>query len=295
MLRIGEVADRLGLSVEHVRRLTNTGELSCTRTAGGHRRFPEDDVAAFETGEHRTARTHPGRARNRVPIPIFDDAPDEVEYLDEEVVGPLPDEVPPPGEPRQRREPVAVPPPPPPAPSSPVPITPTVPETIEPRVDLAALKSVGRAWIPLDVPPEWQARAVNELQRYVTAEHFPSCISAYEHHEMVHAKVQEILQQLRAEQDRDQAQQQDEQRREQKRQQREREKQEEERDRQSLISYGKRYAHRGLMEIHPRDRFKARRELEEILDGEIGADWEKDDVEELVDDVVREFLDDDTE
>ena len=293
MLRIGEVADRLGLSVEHVRRLTNTGELSCTRTAGGHRRFPEDDVAAFETGEHRTARTHPGRARNRVPIPIFDDAPDEVEYLDEEVVGPLPDEVPPPREPRRSPEPAAARPPPPEA-SSPAP-TPAIPEPVEPPVDFAALKKVGLASIPFDVPPEWRARVTNELQRYVTAERFPSWILAYEHQQMVHAKVQEILQPLREEQDREHQRRQKEQQREQKRLQREREKQDAERDRQSLISYGKRYAHRGLMEIHPRDRFKARRELEEILDGEIGADWEKDDVEELVDDVVREFLDDDTE
>ncbi len=81
MLRIGEVADRLGLSVEHVRRLTNTGELACTRTAGGHRRFPENDVVAFETGARRPARTHPGRARGRVRTPIFDDAPDEVVTL----------------------------------------------------------------------------------------------------------------------------------------------------------------------------------------------------------------------
>ena len=290
MLRIGEVADRLGLSVEHVRRLTNTGELSCTRTAGRHRRFHEDDVVAFETGARRPARTHPGRARNRVPISIFDDAPDEVEYLDEQVVGSLPDEVPPPREPRRSPEPAAARPPPPEA-SSPAP-TPAVPEPVEPPVDFAALRNVGLASIPFDVPPKWRAQVVDEMQHYVTAKIFPSWAPAYEHEQMVRAKVEEVLQPFREEQDREQTRQQDEKRREQKRQQREREKQAAERDRQSLISHGKRYARRALEEIHPHDRHKARRELEEILDDEVGTDWEKGDVEELVDEVFQQWADD---
>ena len=95
-------------------------------------------------------------------------------------------------------------------------------------------------------------------------------------------------------QERERARQQEEQHREQKRSQREREEQDAERDRQSLISHGKRYANRGLMEVHPYDRYKARRELEEILNDEVGTDWEKDDVEGLVDDVIGGFIDDDT-
>lgn len=186
----------------------------------------------------------------------------------------------------RHRERVAAPPPPP-ALSSPAPIAPTAPEPVEPQVDLAALINVGLASIPSDVPSAWRARTINELLRYVTAEHFPSCISAYEHQQMVHAKVQEILQPFREEQDR-------EHQRRLKEQQRERKKQDAERDRQSLISHGKRYARRALEEIHPHDRHKARRELEEILDGEIEADWEKDDVEELVDQPITEFLDDET-
>jgi hypothetical protein len=169
-----------------------------------------------------------------------------------------------------------------------------VPESVEPPVDFAALKNVGLASIPLDVPPEWRARVVDELQTYVTADNFPSWAPSYEHQQMVHAKVQEILQPLREEQDREHQRCQKEQQREQKRLRRERERQEAERDRQSLISYGKRYARRALEEIHPHDRHKARRELEKILDGEIGTDWEKDDVEELVDDTVASFFEEDT-
>ena len=46
------------------------------------------------------------------------------------------------------------------------------------------------------------------------------------------------------------------------------------------------------MEVHPYDRYKARRELEEILNDEVGTDWEKDDVEELVDEVCQQWVDD---
>lgn len=48
MLRPAEAADALGVSMSRLRRLAASGRLVTVRTLGGHRRYREDDVLAFQ-------------------------------------------------------------------------------------------------------------------------------------------------------------------------------------------------------------------------------------------------------
>ena len=67
-LRIGEAAELLGVSVETVRRWAQGGRLETTRTAGGQRRVPLEDVSRLLAIRRRTVRDRPvvaASARNR--------------------------------------------------------------------------------------------------------------------------------------------------------------------------------------------------------------------------------------
>ncbi len=48
MLRPAEAAEALGVSMSRLRRLAASGRLVTVRTLGGHRRYREDDVLAFQ-------------------------------------------------------------------------------------------------------------------------------------------------------------------------------------------------------------------------------------------------------
>ncbi len=67
-MRIGEAADRLGVSVDTVRRWADAGRLASSRTAGGQRQVDDADVARLAV-ERSAARTEPvivgQSARNR--------------------------------------------------------------------------------------------------------------------------------------------------------------------------------------------------------------------------------------
>ncbi|MGE3139389.1 MAG: helix-turn-helix domain-containing protein [Thermoleophilia bacterium] len=54
-LTTSEAAERLGLSHNTVHALTASGDLPCVRTAGGHRRFSEAHLAAYEARRTRAA------------------------------------------------------------------------------------------------------------------------------------------------------------------------------------------------------------------------------------------------
>src|SRR5688500_3958200 len=67
-MRLGEAADRLGVSVDTVRRWADSGQLGSTRTAGGQREVDDADVArlARERAETQPDPVIVGQsARNR--------------------------------------------------------------------------------------------------------------------------------------------------------------------------------------------------------------------------------------
>lgn len=68
--KIGEVAQLLGVSVDSVRRLADTGRLTTVRTTGGHRVVEGRQLARFMAStpiEHKPETTVSRSARNHFP------------------------------------------------------------------------------------------------------------------------------------------------------------------------------------------------------------------------------------
>jgi molybdopterin-binding protein len=81
----------LGVSIDTVRRLADSGRLKTTRTAGGQRRIDGDDLARFldESGGHgRPAPVVGESARNRLPGIVTRVVKDKVMAQVEIQVGP---------------------------------------------------------------------------------------------------------------------------------------------------------------------------------------------------------------
>ena len=64
-VRIGEVADLLGVSVDTVRRWADAGAIRTRRTAGGHRVVAGRDLAAFVSARAEGTAASTSSARNR--------------------------------------------------------------------------------------------------------------------------------------------------------------------------------------------------------------------------------------
>src|SRR4051794_21172458 len=70
MLRLGQAADMLGVSVETLRRWEAEGQLTSTRSAGGQRLVSLPEVSRLLAERRRSASDRPvvaGSARNRFP------------------------------------------------------------------------------------------------------------------------------------------------------------------------------------------------------------------------------------
>ena len=70
--RIGEAAELLGVRVETLRRWERDGKLRTTRTSGGQRRVPADEVARLIAGKQQKQPIAAASARNRFPGVITD-------------------------------------------------------------------------------------------------------------------------------------------------------------------------------------------------------------------------------
>jgi len=90
-LRLGEAAERLGVSPETVRRWADDGRLPATRTAGGQRTVAAADVARLMAERRRTAQDRPivaQSARNRFPGVVTSVRADTVAAVVEVQAGP---------------------------------------------------------------------------------------------------------------------------------------------------------------------------------------------------------------
>jgi hypothetical protein len=62
--------------------------------------------------------------------------------------------------------------------------------------------------------------------------------------------------------------------------------------RQDLIWHGHRHANRRVLEFDPRDRYQIRQEVEAVLEREVRDDWDEGDVEQLLEETLDEWTDD---
>jgi len=273
-----QAARYLGVSVDTIRDLDESGELEAERTKGGHRRFSREKLDAYlgKTKRGRNVRLEAGARRppprasraQRIPAPPEDD-PEDLELMDAEVEAAV--DVPPP---------VPVPPP--------NPLERLVRDMTEqlkrdraeaPRRRLVALKQYGLNQVPWGVPDSWRAKVATALEGYVTLENFPSWVSDQQAYAFARGKVEELLQPYR-----------DEVAREQQEAARGQQQAQDQRCVQALIDYGKRYASgETLSDLESDDRARALRDVERMLKDSIKRDWTEQRVKDAVDDELAEW------
>ena len=273
-----QAARYLGVSVDTIRDLDESGELQAERTKGGHRRFSREKLDAYlgKTKRGRNVRPEAGARRppprssraQRIPEPPDHDAQD-LEPMDAEVEAAV--EVPPP---------VPVP--------HPDPLERLVRDMTEqlkrdraeaPQRRLVALKQYGLNQVPWGVPDSWRAKVATALEGYVTLEHFPSWVSDQQAYAFVRGKVDELLQPYR-----------DEVAREQQEAARGQQQAQDQRRVQALIDYGKHYASGETpFDWEADDRDRALRDVEQLLKDEVEPDWTEQRVKDAVDDELAEW------
>lgn len=146
---------------------------------------------------------------------------------------------------------------------------------------LESLKSYGLTSIPFDVPAGWRAKVIADLERFVSATQFPKHVSNTEAHNIVAARVEDVLSPFREQQARESAR-----------------KQAEEQARWRVValsSHGSTYAIRETAEWDWSAQSEARREVADELASKINADWSERDVEKLVDEVLSDWEEEDDE
>jgi molybdopterin-binding protein len=86
--RIGEAASLLGVRVETLRRWESEGKIRVTRTEGGQRRVPPEEVARLLTERRDRPRVTSRSVRNRFPGIVTDVKRDGVAATVEILAGP---------------------------------------------------------------------------------------------------------------------------------------------------------------------------------------------------------------
>ncbi|HYL56669.1 MAG TPA: excisionase family DNA-binding protein [Gemmatimonadales bacterium] len=272
-LPVGEAAKRLGVSVDVVRSLVESGELRGIRTGGGHRRIRDDDVERRRTTQRATRtkqRVSRSLASERRPAAHATRTPRLVEpnrqrYIEEDQ-GSFDDfkaEI----EREAAKERAAA-----------ADAARAAAAEVE-RKRLEGWKKYGRD-LPscMFVPTEWRARVVEDLEDFVTGKRLPPSLSQWEAQRIVEARVDLILKQCRDA--------------EAQRQQQETEKQRLD----ALIVRGNDHAKWQTItgwDLSESDR--ARREVARVLKAKVRADWTDDDVKDLVDQVLARWEDDEGE
>jgi excisionase family DNA binding protein len=260
LLSIGAAARRLGLSVDTVRALVQTGELEDIRTSGGHRRF---DPAVLEAHMARH-----NRRRARRSHALHERRP-EAEWREPQV-----------REPRTLR----------PLPTEPKPaleestssLTPIVDQFVE-NARLGELKSYGRSLIPSDATAGARSAVIETLASYVNASRYPATTPSWEARQAIDAKVAAVLEPFNAEAARAA---------EMKaaREARRVALVREERRLDLLIEHGKSHAFAKTVAWDVDDAKEARARVLEALENEVEPDWTDREVDELVNEILDEVL-----
>src|SRR5439155_15792150 len=250
-----EAARYLGVSVDKVRQLDESGETPAERTKGGHRRFSRRALDAYLAKQDR--RNKP-KAQRPTPPPRPIAVDDEVDAFE-------------PGD--EAFEPFVEPPPPPPPPNPFEKLTRELADLKKREAEeaplrrLATLKQYGLGQVPYGTPDMWRAKIASVLEGFVTLNTFPDWINDVEAHRIIRGKVDEVLQPFQEEVARkkeDQA-------------RKEHEAQDERRV-QQLIEYGKLHASSEIpFGWDSDDRDRAAREVERMLKESVAADWNEED------------------
>lgn len=271
LLSIGEAARRLGLSVDTVRELERSGQLTAVRTPGGHRRF---DPAALDAYERRQGA--PTAKRRQLPAPAPARRRSRVRPRQEEPHDEPWDEP----EPFERPRPAAPPEKPPH-----VQLLEELKVAAEERRErnrIADLKSYGQSLIAFGATASARSAVIDALDRYVTAARFPPSADDWEARDAIKAKVEAILEPYKeAVARKDQA---DARRANQER---------DEQQVQALIERGKSRASIKTLRWDREDAREACAEVLEALEDEVQSDWTERDVENLVDEVLEQWEEED--
>ncbi len=269
LLTIGQVAIRLGRSVDFVRHLTDEGQLKAElRGKGKYRHYTESAVVAYEAKEQRHRPRPQARLRPKPPgsppmpwrrvMPAVDPGPfpDDEQFWDDRL------DVEPPT------------PPPPRAPSA-----------LE-RVYLDTLIAGGMLNAPWGLPEEWRGKLHADLEEYVTIERFPTASSVTSASTTIRHHVDAVLAPYhdakKKEEERERA--------------RQAAARAAEDRRQALIRYGHQLVDHELASWawdDPKD--EARREVELVLQAEVKADWDEGKVRQLVTELLDQYEEDDDE
>src|SRR5712691_282095 len=267
LLTIGQVAARLGRSVDFVRQQTDDGELQAEpRGKGKYRHYSVAAVAAYEAKQQRhrpPPRAHPQPKRAspppRRPRPVRPPV-DPGPFADDEPFW---------------NEPLDVEPSAPPPPRAPSPIE---------RVYLDMLITGGVLAARWGLPEEWRGKLQADLEEYVTIEWFPmagsatSASTAIRHH--VDAVLAPYHNAKKKEEERERA--------------REAAARAAEERRCALFSYGCQLLENELASWasdDPKD--EARREVDLVLRAEVRPDWDEQKVRELVTELLDQYEEDD--
>ena len=269
LFSVAEAADRLGVCADTIRDLTDRGALKSLRTPGGHRRFRAEDLESLDLDSpapvlnppessdlSSPARSGPERAPK---IPPWKERVEE-ERADLEVLKlrrsarDLHEE----DRCRQEREAAAA-------------------AVVECRrreeTRLEALRSFGLSQAQ-DVPVQWQARVVKDLQRYVSPEQVPLQLSDDQARAFVSVRGQRILKPYRIVMARAE------------------EKRHREARRKSLLDSGNHAASlRTLWVDSPGPQEEARTAVAAELEDRVDADWTEPEVKDLVNEVLEEWDD----
>jgi excisionase family DNA binding protein len=272
LLGIGDAARRLGLSVDTVRELERSGQLKAVRTAGGHRRFAPAVLDAWLARQStpKSMRHHtPGgpRSARRAHFANLRDEPSD-EVWDEPEATVRPQSAAPPFHERLLGELKAV-----------------TAERSE-RNRIVGLKSYGESLVPYGSTASARSAVIETLEAYVTARRFPPETDVWEARRAIEARVEAILEPYKEAADRRAAEKAEEEAR------RAAEEQDERRV-QSLIEHGKSRAFFATTRWESEDREEARADVEHALEDEVESDWSEQDVEELVDDLLEEWEEED--